>query len=52
MVQVFGSSFTVNGLGALLSCGLVGMGAGLSHSPVDEVRAGLYLRLQFVFCSV
>ncbi|GAB4814589.1 hypothetical protein N2152v2_001635 [Parachlorella kessleri] len=34
--QVFGSSFTVNGLGALLSCGLVGMGAGLSHSPVDE----------------
>jgi hypothetical protein len=36
--QVFGSSFTVNGLGALLSCGLVGMGAGLSHSPVCEVR--------------
>ncbi|GAB4818999.1 hypothetical protein N2152v2_006045 [Parachlorella kessleri] len=34
--QVFGSSFSVHGLGGVLSCGLVGMGAGLSHSPVDE----------------
>jgi hypothetical protein len=36
--QVFGSSFSVHGLGGLLSCGLVGMGAGFSHSPVDKVN--------------
>jgi len=27
----------------VLSCGLVGMGAGLSHSPVDEVRTCRWL---------
>lgn len=37
--QVYGSSFNINGLGAVLTCGVTGMGAGLSHSPVDEVGA-------------
>ena len=32
--QVFGSSFNVNGLGGVLTSGLLGVGAGLSHSPV------------------
>ncbi len=31
---VFGGSFNTNGLGAVLTCGVTGMGAGLSHSPV------------------
>jgi hypothetical protein len=31
--SVFGSSFNTNGLGAVLTCGVTGMGAGLSHSP-------------------
>ena len=36
--QVFGSSFNTNGLGAVLTCGVIGIRAGLSHSPVCEVR--------------
>jgi hypothetical protein len=35
---VFGSSFNTNGLGAVLTCGVTGMGAGLSHSPTDAGR--------------
>jgi len=30
---VFGGSFNTNGLGAVLTCGVTGMKAGLSHSP-------------------
>ena len=33
--SVFGSSFNTNGLGAVLTCGVTGMGAGFSHSPVS-----------------
>ncbi|KAI8472832.1 MAG: low-CO2-inducible protein [Monoraphidium minutum] len=32
--SVFGSSFNTNGLGAVLTCGVTGIGAGLSHSPL------------------
>lgn len=32
--NVFGNSFTTTGLGGVLTCGVTGMGAGLSHSPV------------------
>ena len=35
---VFGSSFNTNGLGGVLTCGVTGVKAGLSHSPVSEVR--------------
>ncbi|GAX83977.1 hypothetical protein CEUSTIGMA_g11402.t1 [Chlamydomonas eustigma] len=35
---VFGSSFNTNGLGAVLTCGVTGMKAGLSHSPTDAGR--------------
>ena len=31
---IFGNSFTTIGLGGVLTCGVTGMGAGLSHSPV------------------
>ncbi|GAB4813693.1 hypothetical protein N2152v2_000739 [Parachlorella kessleri] len=34
--QIFGSSFSTHGLGGVLTCGVTGVGAGLSHSPVDE----------------
>lgn len=33
--QVFGSAFNTNGLGGVLSCGVTGMKAGLSHSPIS-----------------
>jgi hypothetical protein len=33
---VFGNSFNVNGLGGVLTTGVLGIGAGLSHSPVDQ----------------
>ncbi|GAX83978.1 hypothetical protein CEUSTIGMA_g11403.t1 [Chlamydomonas eustigma] len=35
---VFGSSFNTNGLGAVLTCGVTGMKAGLSHSPTIRGR--------------
>ncbi|GFH30859.1 LCIB_C_CA domain-containing protein, partial [Haematococcus lacustris] len=34
--SVFGGSFNTNGLGAVLTCGVTGMGAGFSHSPVSN----------------
>ena len=33
---VFGASFSTNGLGGVLTCGAVGMGAGFSHSPICD----------------
>lgn len=35
--NVFGSSFNTNGLGGVLTCGVTGVKAGLSHSPISEV---------------
>ena len=32
-------SFTTHGLGGVLTCGVTGVGAGLSHSPKCTVRA-------------
>ncbi|KAL4520247.1 hypothetical protein Ndes2526B_g01226 [Nannochloris sp. 'desiccata'] len=34
--QVFGSSFNTNGLGGVLTCGVTGVAAGLSHAPVSS----------------
>ncbi|CAL8468509.1 g8049 [Coccomyxa elongata] len=34
--NVFGSSFNTNGLGGVLTCGVTGVKAGLSHSPISE----------------
>lgn len=34
--SVFGSCFSTHGLGGVLTCGVIGMGAGLSHSPVEN----------------
>jgi len=36
--SVFGGSFNTNGLGAVLTCGVTGIKAGLSHSPLSIVR--------------
>lgn len=33
---VFGSSFNTNGLGGVLTCGVTGVSAGLSHAPVSK----------------
>jgi hypothetical protein len=44
---VWGGSFNVNGLGAVLTCGVTGFKAGLSHAPVCSVSDAL-----LVFCRV
>jgi hypothetical protein len=44
---VFGSSFNTNGLGAVLTCGVTGIKAGLSHSPVSKVGAGMFCCVKF-----
>lgn len=36
---VWGGSFNTNGLGGVLTCGVTGVGAGLSHSPVERVSS-------------
>jgi hypothetical protein len=35
--SVFGSCFSTHGLGGVLTCGVIGIKAGLSHSPVSGV---------------
>ena len=37
--DIFGSSFNTNGLGGVLTCGVTGVKAGLSHSPMAMVRS-------------
>ena len=37
--EVFGCSFNTNGLGGVLTCGVTGVKAGLSHSPISAVRS-------------
>jgi len=45
--SVFGSCFSTHGLGGVLTCGVIGMCAGLSHSPVENVSAQNASRVQF-----
>jgi hypothetical protein len=49
---VFGSSFNTNGLGGVLTCGVTGMGAGLSHSPVSTEGRERYVFFAFPHCAV
>ncbi len=37
--SVFGSCFSTHGLGGVLTCGVIGIKAGLSHSPIVGVSA-------------
>lgn len=45
--QVFGSSFNTNGLGGVLTCGVSGVAAGLSHAPISMSTG----RERYVFFS-
>lgn len=36
---VWGGSFNVNGLGGVITCGVTGFKAGLSHAPVCSVSS-------------
>jgi Limiting CO2-inducible proteins B/C beta carbonyic anhydrases len=45
---VWGGSFNVNGLGGVLTCGVTGIKAGLSHAPVCSVRGCLMCCCPFV----
>lgn len=45
--QVFGAEFNVNGLGGVLTCGVTGMAAGLSHAPVSRTSG----KERYVFFS-
>jgi hypothetical protein len=45
--HVFGSSFNTNGLGGVLTCGVTGVKAGLSHSPVSATSG----KERYVFLS-
>ena len=38
----FGCSFNTNGLGGVLTCGVTGIKAGLSHSPVAPVGSRVW----------
>ena len=45
--EVFGSSFSTNGLGGVLTCGVTGMGAGFSHSPLCSSGRERYVFFSF-----
>ncbi|PSC70098.1 low-CO2 inducible [Micractinium conductrix] len=50
---VFGASFSTNGLGGVLTCGAVGMGAGFSHSPIcDTTGKERYIFFSFPHISI
>lgn len=50
---VLGSSFNVNGLGAVVTCGVTGMKAGLSHAPVcQETGRERYVFLSFPHIAI
>uniref|UniRef100_A0A6U2J374 Limiting CO2-inducible protein B/C beta carbonyic anhydrase domain-containing protein n=1 Tax=Chlamydomonas euryale TaxID=1486919 RepID=A0A6U2J374_9CHLO len=50
--SVFGSSFMTNGLGAVLTCGATGMGAGLSHSPTCNAGREKYVFFSFPHIAI
>ena len=50
--HVFGSSFSTNGLGGVLTCGVTGIGAGLSHSPLCGEGKERYVFFSFPHISI
>ena len=50
--EVFGSAFSTNGLGGVLTCGVTGMGAGFSHSPLCSSNKERYIFLSFPHISI
>lgn len=49
---VFGGSFNTNGLGAVLTCGVTGIKAGLSHSPVSKDARERYVFFSFPHIAI
>jgi hypothetical protein len=33
VMKIFGETFNIHGLGGVVTCGVTGIGAGLSHAP-------------------
>ncbi|KAL4856957.1 hypothetical protein ACK3TF_002657 [Chlorella vulgaris] len=50
--DVFGSAFSTNGLGGALTCGVTGMGAGFSHSPLCSSNKERYVFFSFPHISI
>lgn len=50
--EIFGSSFNINGLGGVLTCGVTGIGAGLSHAPVSSAGRERYVFFAFPHIAV
>jgi hypothetical protein len=53
MQSVFGACFSTHGLGGVLTCGTIGIMAGLSHSPVmgGKEQVSMLFRIQAVAFS-
>ena len=49
---IFGSSFNTNGLGGVLTCGVTGFKAGLSHSPICGSGKERYTFFSFPHISI
>ncbi|MEW5315489.1 MAG: hypothetical protein WDW38_006914 [Sanguina aurantia] len=50
--SVFGSSFNTNGLGGVLTCGVTGLSAGLSHSPICNGGRERYVFFSFPHIAI
>jgi hypothetical protein len=49
---IFGDPFNVHGLGGVLTCGVTGMGAGLSHCPQSPGEREKYVFFSFPHIAV
>jgi len=50
--QVFGHSFTIHGLGGVLTCGVTGIKAGISHAPTDANGKEKYVFFAFPHIAI
>ncbi|KAK9810578.1 hypothetical protein WJX73_001642 [Symbiochloris irregularis] len=50
--EIFGASFNTNGLGGVLTCGVIGVKAGLSHSPQCKAGKDRYVFFSFPHIAI
>jgi hypothetical protein len=50
--EIFGQAFNINGLGGVVTCGVTGIGAGISHAPIDPSGRERYVFFAFPHAAV
>ena len=50
--EIYGQAFNINGLGGVVTCGVTGIGAGISHAPIDAAGRERYVFFAFPHAAV